>query len=187
MNDNLITENIKLVNYVIKKMGFFYNKDDYYEIGIIALINASKTFDEKKHCEFSTYAITCIKNEILKYIRLEKCDKRKANYNVVSLENGVKNSKNDLNVSLLEVLKTEENIEERILKREKIRLLKTIISILEPRDKFMLEHYFELWGNEKMTQIEIAKHLGVNQRFVCYRIKRAMRIIKKIMEDKYGE
>ena len=66
-------------------------------------------------------------------------------------------------------------------------MLKTIIDILEPNDRFMMLHYFELWGNKKMTQVEIAKKLGLNARTVCHRIKRAMRIIKKIMEEKYGE
>jgi DNA-directed RNA polymerase specialized sigma subunit len=51
----------------------------------------------------------------------------------------------------------------------------------------MMEHYFELWGNKKMNQKEIAKVLGVKPGYVSYRIKRAMRIIKKIMEDKYNE
>ena len=38
-----------------------------------------------------------------------------------------------------------------------------------------------------MEQKEIAKVLNVKQSYVSYRIKRAMRIIKKIMEDKYGK
>ena len=36
-----------------------------------------------------------------------------------------------------------------------------------------------------MSQAEIAKILNVKQSYVSHRIKRAMRIIKKIMEDKY--
>ena len=110
-------------------------------------------------------------------------DKRKANYDALSL-NKI-NKKRD--VPFENLLKSDFDLEQDILKKEKIELLKTIISILEPKDKFMMEHYFELWGNKKMEQKEIAKVLNVKQGYVSHRIKRAMRIIKKIMEDKYGE
>ena len=182
MNDNLIVENIKLINFAIKDMGCIYNFDDYYEIGLIALVNAGRTFDETKGYKFANYAITCIKNEISKYIRLENYDKRKANYKTVSLYNKVTN---ESETTFIDVLPSKEDTEKEVLRQEKIKLLKTIIFILEPNDRFMLEHYFELWGKQKMNQTEIAKKLGVDQRYVSYRIKRSMRIIKKIMEDKY--
>lgn len=182
MNEKLILNNIKLINYTINKMGLLYDFDDYYEAGMLALINASKNFDETKGYKFSSYAITCIKNELLKHIRSEKCDNRRANYNVVSLNQKIENG-ND--TTFIELFADDKNLEEEILKQEKIELLKKIIDILEPKDKFMMEHYFELWGNKKMEQKEIAKILNVKQSYVSYRIKRAMRIIKKIMEDKY--
>lgn len=185
MGDELIVQNINLVNYTIKKLRFSSIYDDCYEIGLIALINASKTYDENKGIKFNTYAVNCIKNEILKYIRLERCEKRKANYDKVSLDEPIYTDQVGNNITLFDVLSNGEDLEEKILKQEQINLLKTIIEILDPQDKFMIEHYFELWGNKKMTQVEIAKKLGLNKRFVCYRIKRTMKIIKKIMEDKY--
>ena len=187
MGDELIVQNINLVNYTIKKMRFPSIYDGCYEIGLIALINAGKTFDETKGYQFNTYAVNCIKNEISKYIRLERCKKRKANYDKVSLDEPIYTDKVGNNITLLDVLSNGEDLEKDILKQEQINLLKTIIEILEPQDKFMMKHYFELWGNKKMTQVEIAKKLRLNKRFVCYRIKRSMKIIKKIMEDKYGK
>lgn len=185
MGDELIVQNINLVNYTIKKFFFLDYCDDYYEIGLIALINASKTYDETKEIKFNTYAVNCIKNEILRYIQSERCEKRKANYDKVSLDEPIYTDQIGNNITLLDVLSNGEDLEKDILKQEKINLLRTIIEILDPQDKFMMEHYFELWGNKKMTQVEIAKKLGLNKRFVCYRIKKVMRIIKKIMEDKY--
>ena len=187
MSDELIVQNINLVNYTIKKLRFPSIYDGCYEIGLIALINAGRTFDETKGYQFNTYAVNCIKNEISKYIRSEKCKKRKANYDKVSLDETIYTDKVGNNITLLDVLSNGEDLEKDILKQEKINLLRTIIEILDPQDKFMMEHYFELWENKKMTQVEIAKKLGLNERFVCYRIKRTMRIIKKIMENKYGE
>ena len=185
MGDELIVQNIDLVNYTIKKFGFPSIYDGCYEIGIIALINASRTFDKTKGYQFNTYAVNCIKNEISKYIRLERCKKRKANYDKVSFDEPIYTDKVGNDITLLDVLSNGEDLEKDILKQEKINLLRTIIEILDSQDKFVMEHYFELWGNKKMTQKEIAKFLNVKVSYVSYRIKRAMRIIKKIMEDKY--
>lgn len=184
MGDELIVQNINLVNYTIKKLRFPSIYDGCYEIGLIALINAGRTFDETKGYQFNTYAVNCIKNEISKYIRSEKCKKRKANYDKVSLDETIYTDKVGNNITLLDVLSNGEDLEKDILKQEKINLLRTIIEILDPQDKFMMEHYFELWGNEKMNQKEIAKVLNVKVSYVSRRIKRAMRIIKKIMEEK---
>lgn len=185
MNDDLILNNLKFINYVMSKMNLNHNNQDYYDVGLQALIIAKNTFNENKGYKFSTYAVNCIKYELIKYINFEKCYKRKSNYNIISLEQKIYSDKLGNDITLLDILDNGENLEEDILKKEKIELLKTIISILEPKDKFMMEHYFELWGNEKMEQKEIAKFLGVKQGYVSYRIKRSMKIIKKIMEEKY--
>lgn len=46
--------------------------EDIFQIGCIGLIKAGKTFDESKNIKFSTYATTCIKQEILKSFQLDK-------------------------------------------------------------------------------------------------------------------
>lgn len=81
--NNLITDNLKLVHFVIKKMNLYNSNDyeDYYQVGIIGLINAANTYNEKLKISFSTYGYVCIKNEILKYIK-----KNNHNENVISLE-----------------------------------------------------------------------------------------------------
>ncbi len=67
MND-LILENLPLVKYVINRMGI-YNKsdyDDYYQVGVIGLLNAAKTFNTNLKNSFSTYTFTYIKKVIIK-------------------------------------------------------------------------------------------------------------------------
>jgi RNA polymerase sigma factor (sigma-70 family) len=185
MKDDLVLNNLKLINYTIFKLGLRKNLQDCYDVGLKGLVMARNSYNNRKGCEFGTYAITCIKYELLKYIKSERCNKRKANYNTVSFDTPLFIDKSGNNITLFDVLDNGENLEEDILKQEKIEFLKKIIAILEPNDRFMLEHYFGLWGNEKMNQTEIANALDVKQSYVSYRIKRAMRIIKKIMEDKY--
>ena len=187
MRDELISNNLRLIDFMIFKMNLGHKLDDYYDIGLKALTQAGNTFDENKENIFSGYACVCIKNEILKQIDLENAKKRQSNVNTVSFDSEFCRDDNNNPITLLDVYDDGTDLEEEIIKQEKIDLLKAIIEILDPQDKFMMEHYFELWGNKKMTQVEIAKELGLNARFVCYRINRAMKIIKKIMEDKYGE
>ena len=181
--EDLILENQALINYIINQMGLIDNRDDYFSVGQIGLINATKTFDESKGFKFSTYAGRCIEYEIIKEIYYRNRDKRKHNYNHISLDETIEGEKKD--TPFYEVIDSGINIEEDYIKQEKIKLLYKIIAILEPNDRFMLEHYFGLLGKEKMTQKKIAEVLGVKDGYVTYRIKRAMKIIKKIMEDKY--
>ena len=183
--EDLILKNQALINHIINRMGLIYNYDDYFGAGQIGLINAAKTFDESKGIKFSTYAGKCIKYEILAQINYENRNKRRNNYCHISLDESIEGEKKD--TPYYEVIDSGTNIERDLIKKEKINLLNTIIAILEPKDRFMLEHYFGLLGKEKMTQKKIAEILGVNNRYVTYRIKRAMKIIKKIMEDKYGK
>ena len=183
MNENLFIENTPLIKFIIKKMGLKYNLEECYLVGEDALIKAVKTFDESKGFKFSSYATKCIQYELSNYLHYKNTKKRKYDDYLISLDKEIDEEKN----TLLDLLSDGTNLEEDIIKSEKIELLKKIILILEPNDRFMMVHYFELWGNEKMEQKEIAKVLGVKQGYVSYRIKRAMRIIKKIMEDKYEE
>lgn len=181
MNENLILQNKPLINFVIKKMGLKYNLEECYLVGEEALLKALQTFDESKGCKFSSYATKRIQYELSNYLRYKCREKRKYDDYLVSLDEEIDEQRHTLN----DLISDGTNLENNIIENEKIELLKTIIAILEPKDKFMMEHYFELWGNEKMNQLEIAKVLDVKQSYVSYRIKRAMRIIKKIMEDKY--
>ena len=183
MNETLFIENQPLIKFVIKKMRLKYNLEECYLIGEDALLKAIKTFDESKGFKFSSYATKCIQYELSNYLQYKNTKKRKYDDYLISLDEEIDEEKN----TLLDLISDGSDLEKDIIESEKIELLKTIISILEPKDKFMMEHYFELWGNKKMSQAKIAKILNVKQSYVQYRIKRAMRIIKKIMEDKYNE
>lgn len=178
MDENLFNEHKGLIYYVIKKLGLQYNFEECYDVGELALIKAIKTYEDRG-CKFSSYATNCIKYDIYKYLLYKSREKRKCDYMSISLDEEIAD-----NLTLLDVIDSGINLEEDILKQERINLLNTIIEILEPRDRFMLKHYYELGGFEKLTYKQIGDRLGLKQRYVEYRVKRALRIIKKIMQDK---
>ena len=55
-----VTRRFKLVEY---------DKKELVAIGNVGLVNAIKTFDKSKNIEFSTYAVRCIDNQILMFLR----------------------------------------------------------------------------------------------------------------------
>ena len=175
----MFLDNQKLIYFVINKMGIKYNLQECYDAGEIGLIRAIKTFDESKGFKFSSYAIKFIKCEICKYLQYSNRKRRKGDLKDISLDTPISK-----NTTLLEAIDSGINIENDVIGKEKTDLLNTIISILEPNDAFMIRHYYGLGKYEKKLQKQIAKELGVEQNFVSYRIKRAMRIIKKIMETR---
>lgn len=69
--DELIINNLNLIKFVINKMRIYSKNDyeDYYQVAVIGLINAVKSYDPSLKITFSTFAYVCIKNEILKYIK----------------------------------------------------------------------------------------------------------------------
>ena len=72
MNINeAIRENKGLIYEVINR--YYYNKkydfvrDDLFQVGQLSLYKAIQTFDESKNIKFSTFAMTVIKNDLLKF------------------------------------------------------------------------------------------------------------------------
>lgn len=89
--DQLITDNIPLVKYVVNQF-YVENeeiREELYQEGIFGLINAADKFDENKDYKFSTFAIKSIKGEMLKYIRYLNRKKRKSNINTISLDKSI--------------------------------------------------------------------------------------------------
>ena len=65
----LVIDNTKLVYTVIKKhYPTFYGNEDITQVGMLGLCEAATSWDSSKSA-FSTYACTCIQNEIRDYFR----------------------------------------------------------------------------------------------------------------------
>ena len=66
-----IKENMGLVYKVINEQyydkRYEFTKEDMVQVGLLALYRAIQTFDENKNIKFSTFAMTVIKNDLLKF------------------------------------------------------------------------------------------------------------------------
>lgn len=158
-------ENKNLV-YTVYKQYFStldYLKDDILQCGFLGLWKACLKFDDKREIAFSSFAIKCIKNEILMFLRTELKHK-----NVISLN--LKNENGD-ELDISEIIIDEKNINNY----ENIILKNHIIENCHNKETIKL---FLHGFNQK----EIAKKLGVSQTCVSRRIQRDKKRIKESLE-----
>ena len=70
IRNKIVEENLYMVDILIRRyLGKGVEKDDLYQIGALALINAVERFDPDKGFEFSSFATPTILGEIKKYFR----------------------------------------------------------------------------------------------------------------------
>ena len=156
--------NEKLIWDVIHKMNCDPN-EDLYQTGAIGLINAIRQFDPNKGFKFSTYASTCIRNEILRSLRGKKV--ATINLTPCIIENTVDDRADnsfDMSGELLLIIK--DIINEKITP--------------DGVDLFMDYYMAIAQGSIPRKQLDIALELGVSQRTVCRYLKKINdEIIKK--------
>lgn len=172
MEDKIVTDNINLIYHVLKKYGLYRNLDEYYDVGLIGLVKGVKSYDNSKGYAISTYLVKCITTEVLAYQRKTTTKKRGGGIKDISIYTPINDEENEL----LDVIPSNENIEENTIKKEQLEMIYKEISKLSDRDKFIICSKYGLLGHKELTQEQLANETGLSQSYVC-------RIIKKIIED----
>lgn len=173
----LIEHNLRLVAHIVKKFETSVNDvDDLIGIGTVGLIKGIDSFSPSKNVRLTTYIAKCAENEILMYFRSDKKNSKN-----VSIYDGISYDKEGNEVTILDVLKTEEpDFAEDIYISDNIKLLKEYMKILTPREKEVLTKRYGLDNTDEITQKEIAKKLGISRSYVSRIEKRA---ITKILRE----
>lgn len=184
MQEQLILDNHNLIYHILKNMNLYNQLDEYYDIAIIGLMKAAKNFDSNKKIKFSTYASTCIKNEICCYLRQKKSNKLKINNDTISLETVI-NSEKGNGILLKDTISSNINIEEDLIYQQEIMKLYEAISHLKKNERFVLEHYYGLNNKVVLKQYELAEILNTSQAYISRIIKRSLVKIKKEMGKYY--
>ena len=138
----LIERNLRLVAHVSKKYSSTnIDSDDLISIGTIGLIKGINSFNSSKNIRLATYVARCIENEILMFLRTSKKTKSE-----VYLNEPIGKDKDDNEVTLLEVLETEDkSIEDEIDLKMKVKMLYSKMKqVLKDREKDILELRFGL-------------------------------------------
>ena len=174
--NKLIEHNLRLVVYLSKKYeNTKVDLEDLVSIGTIGLIKGINTYKTDKNIKLATYASRCIDNEILMYLRKNK--KRNAD---VSLEESLSFDAEGNELHLEDILGTEPDLITKELEDNdmKIMLMKEIDK-LPKRDKEIMKLRYGLFGEEEITQKELASKLNISQSYIS-RIEK--KVIKKIKE-----
>lgn len=177
--EKLINENLKLVYHIynINKRTFsnFPNlKDDFLSAGRIGLVKAANTF-ENKGCKFSTYAGTCILNEMRMFLR---CESKHFSREITESATITTKGKDGKEVSIMEVIEGSNPILEFEDTEEKDLLYNEVMEIaldrLNPRH---LEFLFKRLEGKKIN--DIAKDYGLTKSYASRVISESIEKIKE--------
>ncbi|WP_449537951.1 sigma-70 family RNA polymerase sigma factor [Ferdinandcohnia sp. Marseille-Q9671] len=69
--DKLAEQYKPMIYQVIKRLRLYGDKENFYQIGLIGLWEASTRFDPKKGVEFSTFAYSTIRGKLLDHLKKE--------------------------------------------------------------------------------------------------------------------
>ena len=171
--DELVLENERLIYFVMNKLHITYLRDEIYEVGMIGLVRASKTYSKEKGT-FSTYACKCIQNEISH--ELSKINSKKRNYKTVSLSQPITE---DEQMTLEDVIPSDVNIEKDILLKEQINYLYWLMEhVLSNDEKELIKRYYGLGKHESSFQKDLATTLHFSKTTINKRLKKALRKLK---------
>lgn len=174
MYEQLVLDNLNLIYYVLKQIGLYSQHEEYYDLGLIGLVRAAKTYDPNKGYKFSTYAAVSIKNMILRQVRINNAERRKSNRNTISLDRVMYRSEKK-EVVLEDLIASDYDLEEDVIKREQLAAVKKAITTLTDKEKLMLKYYVF----DDMTQIEMAKVMNISQAQISRTITKIINKIRK--------
>lgn len=179
---DMILHNMRLVAHVVKRYASKeQEKEDLISIGTIGLMKAVDTFDERYKNSFATYAIRCIENEILMYLRAKKKQRQE-----VSIYEPIGMDKEGNQIHLLEILvKPEKDIVEQLESEQLIRILwQNMRAVLSPREYLIVCKRFGILGEKEKTQREIAKEMNISRSYVSRIEKKALVKLRDFIDSK---
>lgn len=178
----LIEHNLRLVVFLSKKYeNTSVDLEDLVSIGTIGLIKGINTYKLDKNIKLATYASRCIDNEILMFLRKNK--KRRGE---VSFEDSLSYDSEGNELHLEDILGTDSDIITKSLENEiEKKLLYQEIERLNGRDKQIMILRYGLYGNEEMTQKDVADLLGISQSYISRIEKKVIKRLKSIVKTSW--
>lgn len=175
----LIEHNLRLVAHIAKKYAATgLSAEDLISIGSIGLIKAVSTFDPDKGSRLGTYAVRCIENEILMYLRTDK-----KHQNDVFLQDTVGQDSEGNEITLMDLLSSDDDtLVEDLDMRMRVKYLhQKVADVLKGRERTIIELRYGMKNGVEKTQKEIGKMLGISRSYVSRIEKSALKKLRAAM------
>jgi RNA polymerase sporulation-specific sigma factor len=182
--EQVAANNMALIYYVVKMFlssGVHY--DELVSVAMVGYVKALNAFDKERNVKFSTYAINCIRNEILFFLRKEKRHMQ----NNLSMNFTLSNDKDGNTLSLGDTLEEESevSVEETVMTNGDIDILYKAIDELSQKEQYVLTYRYGLDNGIVKTQKEIAEEIGMSQANVSKIERMILDKVKRLLRDKY--
>lgn len=168
--DKMFAENYKLIYHAAKRWVIpgGIEAEELYESGLLGMIKALNTYDKNKgKAKFSTYAMRCINNEIMYFMRGEKKHREdNEGSKIHRLEESLKTDESGRPFTKADTIEDETNPKPGVSPEQeelKDNLFEVINKCLNETEKLILVKRWELDGKEQMTQKELASLTGMSQ------------------------
>lgn len=184
----LIEHNLRLVAHVAKKYSSpTLPADELISVGTIGLIKAVATFKAEKGNKLGTYAVRCIENEILMYIRAGK-----KHSGEVSMNEPVGVDKEGNEIVIMDLLCDDgtQMIDDIDSRFRAAGLYDIMSKVLTEREKEILTLRYGLNepgnSNAELTQREVGNILRCSRSYISRLEKRAIEKLREALNSTYG-
>lgn len=158
--DDLAEANIRTVYYVVQKFRANNDYDELVSVGMMGYAKALDKFSPVRGIKFATFAIHCIYNEILFYLRKEK----KIKDHNVSINTKLSTDKNGNDLVLEDIVPdTKPNPEEHIKTNDTKNTLIIALRGLAPTERYIIIYRYGIDRGIVLTQKDIAQKLDMSQ------------------------
>ena len=159
--------------------------DDLFQVGVIGCIKSIEKYDSSKNIKFITFTTTCIRNEMLMYIRSFRLNKT-----IMQLDQPIHTNSKGEDIYLMDIISDMDNeIDNFIDKYSDSMILRDLMTefmdVLPTKYKVIIMQRFGLDGKKPLTQQEISKNVNLTQSMVSRIIRNGIEenLIKAYNED----
>ena len=174
----LIEHNLRLVLYIAKKFETPKTElEDLVSVGAIGLVKAVDSFKADKNIKLATYASRCIENEILMYLR-----KVNKTLNEISLDEPLSIDEEGSELVIADILPANENCYKDVESEDEKKFLLNTLSELSARERNIMIMRYGLYGQDELTQKEVADLLNISQSYISRLEKKILKKLKLSMQ-----
>jgi len=170
----LIEHNLRLVLYIAKKFEMpKIDLEDLVSVGAIGLVKAVDSFKSDKNIKLATYASRCIENEILMHLR-----KVNKTLNELSLDEPLNVDDEGSELVMSDILPALDDGYKEVEDEDQKRFLLNTLSQLSSRERDIMIMRYGLYGQDELTQKEVADLLNISQSYISRLEKKILKKLK---------